>query len=185
MLEVALGGPWRGRPGSVGGGGGERRPRPSLCSRGVATCSPSSPPPNSSGREGVNLPASQQECGAINTHSLAVCQSGSQSEGAGSRDGGRELQSRQRQSPAGTPGPRTLLGDSVGTEPASPGPHPPSASGPDPPSWRPPAPPTSGEQTFLGKPLSCRAGWTGRSRRLDRQTNRRSGHLSLSPQSRL
>lgn len=53
---------------------------------------PALPTPNRSGREGVNLPASQQECGAINTHSLAVCQSGSlpapspREQGAGLRE---------------------------------------------------------------------------------------------------
>lgn len=45
---------------------GRSQAPPSLCS-----LWPSAHWPPSSGREGVNLPASQRECGAINTHSQA------------------------------------------------------------------------------------------------------------------
>lgn len=90
--------------------GAERRPRPFRCSHGVATCSCSSPPPSSSGREGVNLPASQQEYGAINTHSPAVCQSAPspREQGAGTEGESSPL-GRGRAQP-GPQGPELLLG---------------------------------------------------------------------------
>lgn len=127
---------------------------------------PLSPRPPSSGREGVNLPASQRECGAINTHSPAslLPEQPLESEGAGST--GSKLQAlAEAGAGARTPGARSFLGDSVGTVPASPGPvlgHL-SASGPDPPRWRPPMLPTPAEKNKLsqGNHLYCPllAGW--------------------------
>lgn len=104
----------RRRPGS---GGGEPRHRPSLCSLRPPTLRW----PPSSGREGVNLPASQRECGAINTHSQAsLPEQPLESEGAGSTGSKRQAPA-EAGAGARTPGARSFLGDGVGTVPASPG----------------------------------------------------------------
>lgn len=145
--------------------GAERRRRPApprACPGGLP----------SSGGEGVNLQASQRECGAINTHSQAVCQWSRREQGAGS-----QLRSE--------PGPEPRLrGPELfsGTAWAPRWPHLVlahlGAAGPDPRSWRPPTPPTPGGKNKLssGNHLCRRAVWTGKSRRLDRQMNRCTGH---------
>ena len=113
--EVASEGPVGGRPGSGGGG---TQALPSLCS----LWPPAYRPP-SSGREGVNLPASQRECGAINTHS----QAGLPEQPLESEEPGAKGAPVGASAGARTPGSRTFLGDSEGTVPASPGPCPPSS----------------------------------------------------------
>lgn len=164
----------RGGPGS--GGGGTQAP-PSLCS-----LWPPAPQPPSSGREGVNLQASQRECGAINTHSQAgLPEQPLESEkelGAEGAPVGANVGAR-------TPGTRTFLGASVGPGPASPGPRLPFSlrSRPSLLEATGVTLPSRGEQTFLGKPplLPC---WPDRTnRQLDRQMNRWTGHLRGCPPS--
>lgn len=152
------------------------------CRLAVAGVAPPARPPaclRCSGREGVNLPASQRECGAINTHSPAGRGAATGAQGAGTpRARGASVRGAGR----GLRGPELFLGPSVDIAPASPGPHPPFALEV---SARSPGghwchPPQHGRANFLRETIPASAAWTGRSTagQTDGQRGRSSAGLS-------